>query len=163
VIGSSNPSLLKGVPYFARTSPNNEGDAQAAIVYYQHYMQMKKQRVRHVAVLFIKDSWGIHYHAALQKYANRVAALTLHAFANDPETLEQTLNNLKQSQYRYVFVIMQNWRLERVRQQEKDGQQGVYNLAQALHGIGTLNVYFEPVPAFEQAMEEFSRNRTLQQ
>jgi len=196
IAGVSTSAELEGVPYFARTSPNNEGDAQAAIVYYQHYMQMKKQRARHVAVLFIKDSWGINYHAALQKYANRVEGLTLHAFAYDPETLEQTLNNLKQSQYRYVFAIMHNWRdvlsvaydkgivgrpdyvwiaaeekkwtgadfqLERGRQQEEDGQQGEYNLAQALHGIGTLNVYFEPAPAFEQALEEFSRNRTLQQ
>lgn len=178
VTGASTSAELDGFPLFARTIPSNSGDARAAMVYY------KQLGVSHVAVLFIKDSWGINYHSSLSQYGNEFG-IQVQAFAYDPHTLERTIESLAKSQYRYIFGILRDWRhvarlgLKHgimgttdyvwIAAEEKgwtgdDFQVEDKDLAKALHGVGTINSYFPAThEAFETAMDEMAHSRELQQ
>ncbi|CAB9525773.1 Gamma-aminobutyric acid (GABA) B receptor [Seminavis robusta] len=180
ITAGTTSAELAGSPLFARTSPDNNGDARAAMVYY------KNMGISHVAVLFIKDSWGINYHAGLTRYANEFGVTTVASFAYDTDSIERTIADLQKAGYRHIFAIMHSWRdvIRVAYDYGIVGQPGYVwiaaeggkwtsesfqldaivdeDLARALHGIGTLNIYVEPFPAFDEAMKEFASNSTLQ-
>ncbi|CAB9507174.1 Gamma-aminobutyric acid (GABA) B receptor [Seminavis robusta] len=179
---STSPELI-GTPLFARTGLSSDGDARAAMLYY------RELGIRHVAVLYINDSWGIHFHKALDNYANQWGII-LEGFPYDPnqESIERSLIKIRDIEFRHVFAVMHNWRevlpvaydqgvvgnpdyawmtaetsalaSRSFQLNRRDPEEA--KLAKALHGIGTLNAYFTPNLAFEQAMGEFANNKTLQ-
>ncbi|CAB9503824.1 Gamma-aminobutyric acid (GABA) B receptor [Seminavis robusta] len=183
ITGGSTSAELNYYPLFSRTVPDNDADAHAAMKVYHDFFG---GQVTHVACLFIQDSWGINYHASLSKYANQFG-INLIAFAYEAGTIERTILSLKQADYRYVYAIMHDWKqvLRLAHQHDIIGHPDYVwiaaeekkwtgddfelsrhedqDLAMALHGIGTINLYFDPVPRFERAMEEMAWSESLQQ
>ena len=180
VTGGSTSAELNSAPLFARTVPTNDLDAHAAILYYQSI------GVKHVACLFIKDSWGINYHASLSKYG-RQFGVSVASFPYDVDSIERTIVNLHASGYRYVYAIMHNWKhVMKIAVQQGIAGRPEYvwiaaeekkwtghdfqvnrktegDLAQALHGAGTINIHFPHNHGFEVAMQEMTFNKDLQQ
>ena len=176
---STSASLDYSSPFFMRTVASNDGDARAAMLYYHTI------GVTHVATLYINDSWGFNYHASLQKYADYYD-ISFSSFPYDKCCVEQAIAALHDSQLKHIFAIMHNWKevLNLASQYDIIGRpdyswigaeekkwtgkefavdkQTEGHLAQALHGIGTLNIFFEPVPTFNAALQAFADDPKLQ-
>ena len=93
---------------------------------------------------------------------------------------------LQDSQLKHVYAVMHNWKevlnlaseydiigrpnYSWIGAEEKKwtgtefavDRQTEGHLTQALHGIGTLNIYFEPVPTFDAALHAFAYDTLLQ-
>jgi Receptor family ligand binding region/7 transmembrane sweet-taste receptor of 3 GCPR len=177
ISGVSTSADLDDNLFFARTVATNDGDAHAAILYYHNI------GVTYLACLYIKDSWGVNYHASLQKYAQQYD-IQLVSFPYDHCCVESAILQLAQSGHGHVYAVMHDWRQVLIMAhdhgiigrpeyawmgaEEKKWTGDAFfvvepELAQALHGIGTVNMYFEPVPAWEEALKEIAFNPALQQ
>jgi Receptor family ligand binding region/7 transmembrane sweet-taste receptor of 3 GCPR len=178
--GSSTSAKLNQAPLFARTIATDDAKAEAFI----HYM--KHLGVSHVANIYIKDPFGVSFHVSLQNYAD-AAGIKLKGFAYNIGEEQGTLRELIESQYYIVMATIVEWEpLFKAAHQAKVMGVPEYawftpehyyfarpsfelsketdsDLALALSGIGLINVYIQPQPRFEQALNDFVRNKTLQQ
>lgn len=181
ISGASTSAELDTIsPFFARTVATNQGDARAAMLYYQSI------GVTHLAVLFIKDSWGTDYHAFLQRYASNYG-ITILSLPYVKGNVESALGLLKKNGIRHVFGILHDWSevIPKAHAQELIGRSDYAwmvaetkewtgsafqlsipeeaHLAQAYHGIGTLNLHFEESRRLTRALQELATDKQLQQ
>lgn len=177
--GGSTSTALDGTPYFARTIPTNDADARAMMLYY------RSLGVSHVALLYLKDAWGSSYHQRAQYYASHFN-ITTASFSYDPnpDSIRSAIESLQASQYRYIFAMMWPWEdvvpiayeygimgHPEYAWMAADLKQWVgddfrvedQDLAKALHGAGTINIYAESHNLFEYAMEQTYYFKALQQ
>ena len=108
ISGSATSAALDENPLqrkFARTIPTNAGDSHAAMLYYESI------GVGHVAVIYIQDAWGNYYHADLKREASEHnISLQSIPYTENEESIQEAMERLKATQYRYVFAIMYEWK-----------------------------------------------------
>jgi hypothetical protein len=91
---------------FGRTIPSDAGTAEAAIKYLRHELGVK-----HLAVLHVNDAYGSSYALALQLAAAELAPeMTIEPFGfpfeATSEIVNQTIDSLKKTEFRYFFGII---------------------------------------------------------
>ncbi|CAJ1931277.1 unnamed protein product [Cylindrotheca closterium] len=102
---SSHLNDVGQYPLFGRTVPSDDGTAVPAIKYLREQLG-----VRHLAILYVNDSYGNAYTAGMQLAAALHAPdMTIHAFdlpiTLTPDVVENAVSVLKSSGYLYFFGI----------------------------------------------------------
>lgn len=189
----STAASLDNMPLFARTIPTNAGDAHAIMAYLRHLLLDKDggNDSLHIGVLYINNTWGRFYKKELQNYAPQygVTIFAVPFQADDMDDLEGVMQQLKQSHLRYFVGVLQtdSWKpliraafqngiignddyqwffgewLEQVGDDFALDPVREWDLAQALHGVGTLLLKASPHEAFDRAMDTFANSRQMQQ
>ncbi|CAB9507599.1 Gamma-aminobutyric acid (GABA) B receptor [Seminavis robusta] len=186
ISGSASSAQLDYTsPFFARTIPNDSGQAQAAIAYFQ------QSKVTHLVHIFVKDPYGIHMNVAVQNLCRqagiRLRSIPYHDEHGDEDAV---LNDLEQSGYRYVYATLfheEDLMVAAWDRQLIGGDSGRvwflseklwltnptyslsasskrnYKLARAIHGIGLVNLHFPSHERLDQALKDFANNTALQQ
>jgi ABC-type branched-subunit amino acid transport system substrate-binding protein len=91
-------------PLFARTLPSDTGNAIPIIIYMRNVLGIK-----HLAVIFQKDAYGNAYVEGLRLAAQEHATdMVIHQipFSNGQGSIESAVANLKNTEFRFVFVIV---------------------------------------------------------
>ncbi|CAB9520664.1 Gamma-aminobutyric acid (GABA) B receptor [Seminavis robusta] len=173
VSGSATSADLDVLPLFARTVPKDDAMAEAFV----HYMQ--SLNVTHVANVYARDSYGTRFHQSLQKYSD-ASGVRLVGIPYNPGHESSVVNLLKDSQMRYVFATIVEWR-DLIRVAYEGGVLGVPgyawflsekfsllsahidkatdstgSVAHGLSGIGLVNVHGEPREELAVALMEFA-------
>jgi gamma-aminobutyric acid type B receptor len=170
-------------PLFARTVPNNKGDALAVVSLLQSF------NVTHFAVLYINDDFGSYFHADVIAAANN-AGLQVRSFGykDDGRSIGKAIRQLGESQLQYVVGILSSnfkpvvkeaaqaglmnatgmtWFLtqasspladEGVPIKEKEDEE----LAVALNGTGIVRLRVDMYEPFRYALRSFAESRALQ-
>jgi len=181
ISGSATSSALDAKPLFSRTLPTNAADAHAAMIYYSNL------GVTHVAIFFEKDPYGESYNALLHVSAKRVG-ITLVSIPFTMQDLEESVQRLKQTGFRYIYSVMQNreealiaaveggvlgnekysWicaemeNFKALEFQLSNEDPRDRSLAQALDGIGVFVLAFPEHERFQSALTDFSNNPEMQ-
>lgn len=173
-------------PYFARTVPNNRGDAHAVVLY------LYNLGVRDFGVIYVRDNYGTFFHKDLVERARQLGMQVVSApYENDNRaSLEHAVQILKQSQLKYFFGIPnpKTWKsvLRQAHEAEIIGQTGYVwllsesvlelvnpnfrlnaiaeaDLAEAIHGVGVVVIDVAPNQRFDQALREFSTDEEMKE
>jgi Receptor family ligand binding region/7 transmembrane sweet-taste receptor of 3 GCPR len=167
---------------FARTVATDLAEASAIMQYFKYL------NVTHVATIFTQDPWGTSLSSELQKQAkvHGIEFLSVGYVAGNEEDVQAGMKVIANSQYRYIIGIFprefedvirvavehgimgptsgRQWQLCGVNAFDKGYKTADKDVAQALHGAHTqsfLSAKHRASKALNQAMREFTQNRTL--
>jgi 7 transmembrane sweet-taste receptor of 3 GCPR/Receptor family ligand binding region len=160
ISASSSSTYLDTEALFARTIPNNRGDAQAVV------SLLKDLQVKHFAVLYVADDFGKAFHAEVLSAADNVK-LKAYPFGYEVNnnSIFEAIDQLKNSTLRYVVAILSSdytgvvdeatkqglllnpnmtWFLTQANSPLGDeGYQISYNHAAALNGAGLVRIWLD--------------------
>ncbi|CAB9502591.1 Metabotropic glutamate receptor 3 [Seminavis robusta] len=181
VSGTSTSMHLERSDLFARTVPTNAQDARAVMTYYHSL------GVTRLASVFMNEPYGVQYNQALQQEAGRLG-ITLLFFPIEHGKVDQSMQDLKESQARFVFAIVLegDWRMI-IQSAYKHGVVGnsdyawmapdlTYllnptfgldkeeesDIALAMHGLGIISLQMQASSQhlFDKALQELRKNTT---
>ncbi|CAB9498835.1 Extracellular calcium-sensing receptor [Seminavis robusta] len=190
ISGSSSATDLDNkmaAPYFSRTYPTNQADAEALMIYY------KSLGVTHFGCIFMRDVYGSSFgKAVITAAAEHGIEIYFTAYeAGDDQSLKEGLQYLRSTQVRYFFAIIYTDLSETVfREAYKMGIMGhpgytwllgdgssyltsgdytvdratKSDIAKAINGVGVILPGIDIHPNLQQIMEhDFRTNQQLQE
>lgn len=172
-------------PFFARTVPNNQGDAKATILYFQSL------GVTHMGVIYIRDEFGTSFHSQILQEANMAGIQVVStSFDGDQNSIVTGVRQLQESGLAYFVGIFNPSTWKRVvREAQRAGIIGTRNhvwllsdasqeltqpgfrldreteadLAAAVDGTGVVLLNVESNTAFDKALSELETDSVLQE
>lgn len=108
VSGTSTASQLDyddQYPNFARTIPPESDNVVPIIAYFTDILELE-----YLAVIHMNEPYGNSFAEALARETDKLGVLNVRRISIDStgDTIKSALNELKASQYRYVFAVMPN-------------------------------------------------------
>lgn len=166
-------------PFFARTVPTNKGDAEAYCLY------LSNLGITHFGIYFIRDDFGLSYHADLTSCANEHNLKPI-SVSYDEVDIPQTMQFLASTQVRYIVGIFNPNTWQSVMRQAQQfnicgpgytwllseasleftspsfalKRETQSTIAHALNGAGILTVDIPPSPILANALDDFFANNT---
>ncbi|CAB9522237.1 acid type B receptor subunit 1 [Seminavis robusta] len=174
-------------PYFSRTYPTNQADAEALMIYF------KSLGVTHFGCIYMRDLYGSSFgQAVVSAAAEHGIEIYFTAFeAGDDQSLKEGLQYLKSTQVRYFFAVVYvdlsetvfregynmgimghpgyTWLLGDSSSYLASGDHTVdlateSDIAKAINGVGVILPGIDIHPNLQQIMEhDFRTNQQLQQ